>query len=105
MKKKSSLIAGFWRNSNAMDIYQIEWKKSALKEIQKIDKSNIPKILEKIHALAVNPRPDGVRKLRGSEYFYRIRAGNYRIVYEISDAILRIYIIRIAHRKDVYNTF
>ncbi len=85
-----------------MDIFQIEWKKSALKELKKLDKSSIQKILKKVQSLSSNPRPPGVRKLRGSDKFYRIRVGEYRIVYEISDPVLRIYIIRVGHRKDVY---
>ena len=52
-------------------------------------------------ALAGDPRPNGCRKLSGSEE-YRIRVGDYRVLYEIEDAVLRILVVRVGHRRDVY---
>jgi len=85
-----------------MDTYRIEWKTSALKELKRIDRKIIPKIIHSIEALATVPRPSGVRKLKGSELSYRIRVADYRIVYEIIENKLLIIIIRVRHRKDVY---
>jgi len=86
-----------------MAIYRIEWKTSALKELKLIDRSAIPRILSTIESLKSNPRPHGVRKLEGSRKSYRIRIGDYRVIYDIEDEVLRILIILIRHRKTVYD--
>ncbi|GAI91672.1 unnamed protein product, partial [marine sediment metagenome] len=59
-------------------------------------------ISNKISSLAENPYPEGYKKLKGSENDYRIRIGNYRIVYSIYNEILTIEVIKISHRKDIY---
>lgn len=81
--------------------YSIEFKKSAVKELNELDNKAIKKIIIKIKSLANNPRPEGSIKLTTEER-YRIRIGNYRILYEIIDDRLVIYIVKVAHRKDVY---
>ncbi|ADJ29344.1 type II toxin-antitoxin system RelE family toxin [Nitrosococcus watsonii] len=63
-----------------MASYRIEWKQSARKELRKLTKTIIPKVLEAVAALAENPYPGGSIKLRGSEHTYRIRVGNYRVI-------------------------
>ncbi len=83
--------------------YKIEFKKSVLKELKSIPDKDIEKILKKIKSLSKNPRPSGCIKLSGQER-YRIRQGNYRILYSIEDDILVIYIVKIGHRKQVYNS-
>ncbi len=85
-----------------MDYYQIEFKPAALKQLKKLPKDMIPKIAEKINALATNPRPDGIKKLIRSEAHYRLRVGDYRVIYSVIDDRLIIEVIRIGHRKDVY---
>lgn len=85
-----------------MATYKIEWKTSALKELKNLDRSVIPRIITAVESLSGNPRPAGVRKLQGSEYTYRIRVGEYRVVYEITDFRLLVIIIRVRHRKEVY---
>jgi mRNA interferase RelE/StbE len=85
-----------------MASYNIEWKSSAVKELRKLPKSAITKILPAIEALVKTPRPDGVRKLTGSENTYRIRVGEYRVVYNIIDESLVTEIIRVRDRKDAY---
>jgi len=85
-----------------MAIYRIEWKLSALKELKRIDRSTVPRIINVVESLSTNPCPVGVRKLKGSERSFRIRAGNYRVVYEILDDALVVFIVRVRHRKDVY---
>lgn len=85
-----------------MDSYKVEFTRSAEKELRKIDKSKVAAIYGEIERLEFNPRPYGVKKLVGADRTYRIRVGNYRIVYEIEDDVLLVLIIRIAHRKDVY---
>ena len=81
--------------------YRIEVKKSAVKELYQIPKKDLAKILKKINSLADNPRPKGSKKLSREEK-YRIRYGKYRILYLIKDDLLVIYVIKVAHRKDIY---
>ena len=81
--------------------YKIRIKASALKELNKIPKKDLKRITVKIENMAKDSRPVGVEKLSGQE-LYRIRQGNYRIVYSIRDDILTIYVVKISHRKDVY---
>jgi len=81
--------------------YNIEIKASAQKELKKLPDKELKKIIEKISSLAINPRPTGCKKLSGDEK-YRIRIGNYRVLYSIEDEILVIFIAKVGHRKDVY---
>ena len=82
--------------------YKIEIKRSALKELENINsKKERQRIVKKIQTLADEPRPSGVKKL-SNRNFYRLRSGNYRIVYSIKDLLLVIEIIRVADRKVVY---
>jgi len=60
------------------------------------------RIFEAIDALVDNPRPRGCRKLRGRDSQYRIRVGDYRVIYEIDDKTVTVLILRIRHRKDAY---
>ena len=60
------------------------------------------RVLSAIEALADDPRPVGVRKITGTENTYRLRVGDYRIVYEIGDNVLTVFVVRVRHRKDVY---
>jgi mRNA interferase RelE/StbE len=84
--------------------YKLRIKKSAAKELEAISrKADRRRIISRIEALAENPRPDGCRKLSGSER-YRIRQGSYRIVYAIEDKQLVVYVVKIADRKSVYRT-
>ena len=83
----------------ASPTYRITYKGSVAKELRKIDRQTQKRLLAAIEGLATNPRPDGVK----SKYDqYRIRVGNYRVVYEIADGQLRVLVLRVAHRKDVY---
>ena len=85
-----------------MASYKIEWKKSASKELRNLNKPIIPRILEAVENLAVDPFPHGVRKLIGSKHTYRIRVGEYRIIYAVFESVLIIEIIRIRHRRKAY---
>jgi mRNA interferase RelE/StbE len=82
--------------------YRIEIKSSAAKELEKLPRKMIPRVVTAINELAENPRPQGVKKLAGFEHIYCIRVGDYRILYDIFEKRLIIEIIRIRHRKDVY---
>ena len=83
-------------------MYRITVKRSAERELRRIDRPMIPRILVAIHNLAANPHPVGSRKLVGSEAEYRIRIGNYRVIYAVDEAEQVVDIQRIRHRKDAY---
>jgi mRNA interferase RelE/StbE len=85
-----------------MASYRIEWKQSAQKELTKLGKGVIPRILEAVEGLAENPHPRGGRKLMGTEYTYRIRVGEYRVVYSLHESASIIEVVRVGHRKKVY---
>jgi len=78
--------------------YKITIKKSAAKELQEIPKRNLQKIVKRIQSLSENPRPSGSQKLSAQEK-YRVRQGDYRIVYSIDDKELVIDIVKIGHRR------
>lgn len=84
-----------------MEKYKIEIKESAVKEFNSIPKKDLKKIVQKIRSLSDNLRPNGCVKLSGQER-YRIRQGDYRILYSIENEILVVYVIKIGHRKEVY---
>ena len=84
-----------------MGKYKIDIKKSAGKEIEHLPRRDIKAVLDKITSLTENPRPHDCKKLSGQER-YRIRCGDYRILYSIEDDILVIYVVKVGHRKDVY---
>jgi len=84
-----------------MEKYKIEIKESAVKELNSIPKKDLKKIVQKIRSLSDNPRPNGCVKLSGRER-YRIRQGDYRILYSIENEILVVYVMKIGHRKEVY---
>ena len=84
-----------------MEKYRIEIKKSAAKEIEHLPRKDMQVVLERIESLSENPRPHDCKKLSAQEK-YRIRCGNYRILYSIEDDILIVFIVKVGHRKDVY---
>ena len=81
--------------------YRIEIKKSAIKELESIPARDLGRIMERIESLADDPRPEGSKKLSGEEK-YRMRQGRYRILYGIEEDLLVVYVVKVAHRKDVY---
>jgi mRNA interferase RelE/StbE len=88
-----------------MGQYKIEWKRSAVKELKTVSKSSLGSIVSKVEELSENPIPLECRKLKGSDHIYRVRVGNYRIIYEVTDKELIVQIIRVRHRKDAYRKF
>jgi mRNA interferase RelE/StbE len=85
-----------------MDSFRIEFARSALKDLRAIDRQWIPRIVSAIESLADNASPMGCKKLVGSEHTYRIRIGDYRIIYDIQNANLVVFVIRVRHRRDAY---
>ncbi len=84
-----------------MAAYSIFIKKSAARELEELGKNDLAKILKRIGTLAENPRPAGAEKLAGVE-LWRIRQGNYRIVYSIEDDVLTVWVVKVGHRREVY---
>lgn len=82
--------------------YRLQIKDSARKQIVRLAKPDQRRVMAAIADLAQTPRPEGVRKIVGADNAYRIRVGDYRIVYEIHNRVLTIYVVRVGHRKDVY---
>jgi mRNA interferase RelE/StbE len=82
--------------------YTVQFRRSAEKSLEKLDGRNRARILRNIVALADNPRPPGVKQLSGEDTLWRIRVGDYRVVYEIRDAELVVLVVRVAHRSEVY---
>ena len=82
--------------------YSIKLKSKVLKTLIKIKEPYYSAIKKQIYNLADNPRPNGCKKLKGRKG-YRIRVGNYRVIYEILDDILLIDVVDLGHRKDIYD--
>lgn len=81
--------------------YKVIIQKRVLKELEKINEPDYSKIKDAIIGLAENPRPHGYKKLKGRDG-YRIRVGDYRIIYEVFDHILSIDVLNLGHRRDIY---
>ncbi len=82
--------------------YTVEFSRPARKQLAGFPANIGARLAHAIDALAENPRPQGVEKLSGYEDRYRVREGDYRIVYTIRDAALIVLIVRVGHRKDIY---
>ena len=72
-------------------------------ELKQLPKEIIARILQAVNSLADDPFPTGVKKLVGSEHTYRIREGDYHVIYDVLSKTLVIEIVRVGHRKDVYD--
>lgn len=85
-----------------MEFYKIEWRRSTKKDLRQIPPQQVRRIIDAVNALAQDPRPQQSAKLSGSERTYRIRVGDYRVIYEIFDDRIIVEILKVGHRKDVY---
>jgi len=84
-----------------VDGYNLLIKPSAVKELVAISRKDRQRIVERIQALAADPRPQGSEKLSGEDK-YRVRQGSYRVVYQIDDGAHEVTIVKIGHRREVY---
>ncbi|MDZ8264171.1 type II toxin-antitoxin system RelE/ParE family toxin [Nostoc sp. ChiQUE01b] len=82
--------------------YKVEILRGALKQLKKIPSELQERIQIKIDDLATEPRPNGVKKLKGKENAYRIRVGDYRVIYDIFDDLLVVNVVEVGHRKNIY---
>ncbi|HOS72984.1 MAG TPA: type II toxin-antitoxin system RelE/ParE family toxin [Bacteroidales bacterium] len=81
--------------------YTVLIERYAQKQIMRLDKKAIPVIKSAIASLADNPRPKGYKKLKGEDA-YRIRVGDYRVIYEIDNGKIIVTVVSVGHRKDIY---
>ena len=84
-----------------MEKYKILFCKSVARDIRRIPNQDVRRILKTIVSLSEDPRPSGAEQLSGQER-YRVRQGNYRIIYEINDKEVLVAVVKVGHRKDVY---
>jgi mRNA interferase RelE/StbE len=84
------------------DSYSLVVKRSAEKELKKLPPADLRRVIERLRGLTQNPRPSSCEKLSGETERYRIRQGDYRIVYRIDDGARLVEIVKIGHRREVY---
>ena len=85
-----------------MPSYAVSFRRSAEKDLRRLDATVHRRVLRAIDGLAQEPRPPGCRKLVGSEDAFRIRVGDYRVIYTVDDAVLIVAIESIRHRREAY---
>ena len=85
-----------------MGSYKILWKKSAEKDLERIEPKHVSRIIEVVESLSVNPFPPDCRKLRGVKQIYRIRVGDYRVIYQVDTKAKIVVIYYVRHRRKAY---
>jgi len=83
-------------------MYRVLLERGAEKDLTRLSTQIHDRVIAAIQALATNPRPPGCRKLAGSKRDWRIRVGDYRVVYEIADGVREVRVNRVRHRREVY---
>lgn len=84
-------------------MYRVQLRPAAERCLRKIrDQALVARLVAALRLLANNPRPPGCEKLAGVEDLYRVRAGNYRIIYQVRDDVLLVLVVKIGHRREVY---
>ena len=86
-----------------MTIYLVEYTPAAARQIRKLNKTIQARLKSKIAMLSENPRPHGSKKLKGLENSYRIRVGDYRVIYKIHDDVLLVIIMKVGPRRNIYD--
>lgn len=85
-----------------MALYRVTLKNSVGKDLKRVDRWQVLRILKVIKALETNPFPPSSKKLVGSEYTYRVRVGDFRIIYTVDYKSREVEIQRVGHRKEIY---
>ncbi len=85
-----------------MKKYRIKVRPGVRRELKKVPREDLARIAKRIDSLRGDPRPRDVKILKGADDLYRIRAGDYRVIYMIKDDILLVLVVRAAHRKEAY---
>lgn len=82
--------------------YQVIIKPAARRDIKKIARPDQIRVIRRLESLSENPRSPGTKKLRGAEDLFRVREGNYRIIYQIQDELLVVLVVKVGHRREIY---
>ena len=82
--------------------YTVQLAPAAKRQLRKLDRSIQERVVRRLDKLEKDPRPPGVEKMEGDESTYRIRLGEYRIVYEIRDKVLVVLVLKVGHRREIY---
>ncbi|MCX5674095.1 MAG: type II toxin-antitoxin system RelE/ParE family toxin [Planctomycetota bacterium] len=82
--------------------YRVIFQPSAARQVRALSPELYRRVIAKAESLAANPRPAGCQKLKGMDATWRVRVGDYRVIYEIRDEVLVVLVVRIGHRRDVY---
>jgi len=82
--------------------YNVAFSRSARKELERLPSQLVERIFPKIESLAGQPRPSGSKKLKGGQGLWRIRVGDYRVVYSVNDAGRNVDIVAVRHRSEAY---
>lgn len=82
--------------------YRVDLTAAAARQIKKLPRPARDRVLDAIEDLAEDPRPHGARKLVGEQHAWRVRVGDYRVIYDVLDAELTVTVVRTAHRREVY---
>jgi mRNA interferase RelE/StbE len=82
--------------------YAVEILPAALRELDRLPPAVRQRLIQRLDALALQPRPSGIKRVVGAPGVYRIRVGEYRAIYRIDDPSRRVIVERVGHRKDVY---
>jgi len=83
-------------------VYEVYLERAAERDLRRLPVETFRRIVPRIRALAENPRPPGCRKLTGSENDWRIRIGDYRVIYEVDEGEKAVRVFRIRHRREAY---
>lgn len=82
--------------------YRVEFTSAAARQVKKLPRPARDRLLASIESLSNDPRPPGSTKLVGEETAWRLRIGDYRVVYDIVDDVLTVLIVRVGHRREIY---
>jgi mRNA interferase RelE/StbE len=85
-----------------MGSYVVKIGSAAKRDIKKLDRSAQIQVIECLEAMQSDPRPKGIEKLSQNPRFYRIRSGDYRLIYNVDDKLSTIYLVLVRHRRDAY---
>ncbi len=85
-----------------MACFEVVWKRSAERELRKLPREAIAHLIALAESLATDPRPPGARKLAGADHTWRMRSGDYRLIYTVEDQRLIVQVVRVGHRREVY---
>lgn len=83
--------------------YRVEFTTAAARQLKKLPRSARDRVLDAIAALEFDPRPHGAKKLVGEQTAWRVRVGDYRVIYDVLDAELLVTVVRAGHRRDIYD--